>query len=617
MAEFRCFDTYALNNYTSSDYIKKKKRKTLFVNAQTIAIGNSNYQQGISANAIPPGYLQKKSGGTYYTPVYVGTKQEGSRCLIGATSYDVLYDVLYGAKPYNDTYKEIATNITNSLPIPPQDWVGNMMQIDFISDATNSIIGPAISPVPNGTKNKMDYTARQDFLPAYDDPHGNPPIDFPGMVIDPSYNIFYPQCQSKYKINNYLKNVRYNSSILFSSPDTLQGTITLLNNKLYQSVKRFPYPLDFSASRCLTEQELIDLIFPPPPPPPTFFDYYGTSFSVRGNAVLYGGGVWVAVGNDGGGGNTILASSDGYDWQSISGTQFEIEGISVAYDGNGRWIAVGQDTGGNTILKSDDGFNWSVTAGSALVTSKNVAYGEGVWVAVGESVGNTILISQDGGDNWTTIFSGSQFSVLGNSVAYGNGWVAVGDNGGGGNTILTSSDGLNWSTVSGTQFSGHGNDIAYGGKGRWVAVGESIGIIQTILTSSDRINWIPTTGVNFDTFGNSITYGGGVWVALGCDTDGIILKKILASTNGIEWVVVSGTQFNIQGKAAFFGGSRWIAVGEDSGSNTILTSVDGLSDWELAYGTLFTNEGTGVAFGNGEWACTGTGPTILYGYTIM
>ena len=90
MSEFRCFDSLSLNNFSSSDYIKKKKRGTLFTNAQTISIGNSNYQRGIEENSIPPGYLQKENGGgTFFNPVYVGTT-ESSRCLIGAHSYNVL-----------------------------------------------------------------------------------------------------------------------------------------------------------------------------------------------------------------------------------------------------------------------------------------------------------------------------------------------------------------------------------------------------------------------------------------------------------------------------------------------------------------------------------------------
>lgn len=256
MSEFRCFDTFTSDNFSSSDYIKKRKRKTLFTNAQTISIGNSNYQKGITENAIPPGYMQKEDGGgTFFNPVYVGTTESSSRCLIGAHSYDVLYDVLYGAPLTKDKVDRIKNGDTKALVTPGDSWIGNIMEIDFkVSNGypNGSKIGPAITTHPNGVPNKMHYPARQDFLPKYDeDPY--PPDDFPGMVIDPCYNIFYPQCPSKYKTNNYAKNVRYNRLVLLNSLSK-QETFKFISNKLYQNVEKFPYPLDFSATSCIHQK---------------------------------------------------------------------------------------------------------------------------------------------------------------------------------------------------------------------------------------------------------------------------------------------------------------------------------------------------------------------------
>jgi len=255
MSEFRCFNTYNQSNFSGSDYIKKKKRRTIFTNAQTIAIGNSNYQKGITDNnTVPPGYLQKEDGGeTFFNPVYIGTKEE-NRCLIGAHSYDVLYDVLYGSKPYNEQIISILKDIGNTpqLFFNSQGSVGNIMKIDFKS-ANDSNIGPAISGVPNGNLNETYYPARQDFIPKYDEK--NPPDIFPGMIVDPCYNVFYPQCSTKYRANNYLKNIKYNSSA-FSNGISSKETIRFIQDKLYQNVAKFPYPLDFSATRCLTDEQI-------------------------------------------------------------------------------------------------------------------------------------------------------------------------------------------------------------------------------------------------------------------------------------------------------------------------------------------------------------------------
>jgi hypothetical protein len=53
MSKFRCFDTYNLNNFSSSDYTKRRRRNTIFTEAQTIAIGNSSYQNGITSKFKP------------------------------------------------------------------------------------------------------------------------------------------------------------------------------------------------------------------------------------------------------------------------------------------------------------------------------------------------------------------------------------------------------------------------------------------------------------------------------------------------------------------------------------------------------------------------------------
>lgn len=251
MSEFRCFDGFNLNNLCSSDYIKKKKRGTLFTNAQTISIGNANYQKGILNDAVPPGYLQKEDGGeTFFNPVYVGTTEEGSRCLIGAHSYDVLYDVLYGANPTAEKYEEFSQGIVTAIPFTNQGWVGSIMEIDFEGSPLGKI-GPGIINVTDGSANKMNYPAKQDFLPKYD--RSELINEFPGMIIDPCYNIFYPQCASRYKRNNYLKNVRYNPLIILNDVLGLKQTVTFIQNKLYQNVNKFPYPLDFSATSCVNQ----------------------------------------------------------------------------------------------------------------------------------------------------------------------------------------------------------------------------------------------------------------------------------------------------------------------------------------------------------------------------
>jgi len=115
--------------------------------------------------------------------------------------------------PYNKGIELLPSFInTKTIPITSQGWNGNLMQMDFINTSGASI-GPSIAAVPGGLPNKMHYPARQDFLPNPNEL--KPPSEFPGMIIDPCYNIFYPRCELL--ANNYTKNVRYNLNLLMNN----------------------------------------------------------------------------------------------------------------------------------------------------------------------------------------------------------------------------------------------------------------------------------------------------------------------------------------------------------------------------------------------------------------
>ena len=66
--------------------------------------------------------------------------------------------------------------------------------------------------------------------------------------------------------------------------------------------------------------------------------------------MVYADGRWVAVGY---GPNTILTSTDGINWTTVSGTTFRFVGYNVTY-ANGRWVGLGlaPSSGNNNILIS-------------------------------------------------------------------------------------------------------------------------------------------------------------------------------------------------------------------------------------------------------------------------
>ena len=134
-------------------------------------------------------------------------------------------------------------------------------------------------------------------------------------------------------------------------------------------------------------------------------------------------------------------------------------------------IAVGDSNvnNTNTILKSTDGLTWSSVTGTKFTSyGSNVAWNGSRWVAVGSGT-NTILTSVDG-LTWTAVGITGGFTGFGSGIAWnGSRWVAVGS-GTALNTILTSIDGLTWSPVTGTRFTSSGNNVAWNGS-IWVAVG--------------------------------------------------------------------------------------------------------------------------------------------------
>jgi hypothetical protein len=236
MANFRCFNTYNSENLNASDYISYKKRSTLFKNAQTIAIGNSSYQKNSSINNISPGYHLKKTGGRYFGPVYINpndvniTNKKG--CLISANSYDILYDILKGYRV--DTVDFDLNSVVSGLGFM---WVGTFSLINYIEKNINC----AVTNVPNGDCNVINYPSKQDYTPTYI----KDLINYPGIIVDPNYEVFYPNCDTN--ITNYRKNVTFlfNQNTIIPPQVAAQKSLIGGNN-----IIAFPFPLNFNNTKC-------------------------------------------------------------------------------------------------------------------------------------------------------------------------------------------------------------------------------------------------------------------------------------------------------------------------------------------------------------------------------
>ena len=113
---------------------------------------------------------------------------------------------------------------------------------------------------------------------------------------------------------------------------------------------------------------------------------------------------------------------------------------AVAY-GNGVWVAVGD--AGALRTSTDNAVTWNTqTSNFGVSIIYSVAYSNGVWAAGG--VGGALRTSTDNAVTWNTQTSNFGTSTI-YSVAYGNGvWVA----GGAGGRIRTLSDALSYYPVN-------------------------------------------------------------------------------------------------------------------------------------------------------------------------
>lgn len=198
----RCFDTFNLSDYTSSDYIKSKRRKTIFEESKTISTTG--------------GYKIKNTGAKFIGPVYIKTLNDKG-CLVGAQNYNLLYDVIFG----KNLVKQRSTSDL-SLSYDYSLWLGNFMETKYLNKTP-------ISARVDGSYNMIVYPTPQDF-----DIEITGLTDYPGLIVDPSYDIFYPRtlCTK----NNYIKNVTFN----------FNTNLVMQRNTHNYSITNFPTPVNLN-----------------------------------------------------------------------------------------------------------------------------------------------------------------------------------------------------------------------------------------------------------------------------------------------------------------------------------------------------------------------------------
>ncbi|MDR1836159.1 MAG: hypothetical protein LBQ89_00705 [Treponema sp.] len=294
------------------------------------------------------------------------------------------------------------------------------------------------------------------------------------------------------------------------------------------------------------------------------YTYNTSTLTADINAIAYGNGKFVAVGDEG----KMAYSADGISWTAVADSTFDGNTISAIAWGNNRFVAGG---GRGRIAYSADGVSWT-------------AAGEGKLGTYTDAFRNR-----------------SSASIY--AIAFGNNrWVAVGSY----DKIAYSADGVSWTAVADSTFSGSSlygiMDIAFGNN-RFVAVGD--GTSSTMAYSADGARW---TAVTDSTFGTSIIsaigYGNNRWVA-GAGTS----RRMAYSANGQSWTAVADGPIPNGTRAIAWGNNRYVAGGYNG---RLAYSADGASWTQVTNSSFGTNRVLDVAYGNGRFVAVGENGRIAY-----
>jgi hypothetical protein len=275
------------------------------------------------------------------------------------------------------------------------------------------------------------------------------------------------------------------------------------------------------------------------------------------NAVTFGGGRWVAVGDLG----TVLTSDDGASWRlERAGTTTDLYAVTWGDDG---FVAVGDE---GIVMRSQDGSSWSYVRSMAWPLFAVASNGDR-YVTVGY-VGQ--IYYSDDAVTWAwagpvtlvnlyaVIWDGSRF-VAGGGGAVGS--TSVG-------AILTSADGALWRSVSSVGFS----EIAWNGS---VYVGNGGYVEYPISISSDLVTWEPGSLEGVQRI-RGVAWGGSLFAAIGNQ------GELLTSETGREWHRVTVPAGDLRDVA--WGGGDFVVVGSDG---LLLVSPDGSTWTEASSGPRF------------------------------
>lgn len=160
MSANKCFGNSNKNQSNASDYTNETKQSTIFTGITKGEKYNKNF------------VLTQCNNGAKF------------KKLTSAKSYELLLDVTKGRRyvnpllPLQSSSKEFNSN---------EMWSGNLYSIDYSANKIANVVDTSYN---GGNENRIVFPMTQTQIQANSDWNGL----YPGVVVDPSYAIFYESC---------------------------------------------------------------------------------------------------------------------------------------------------------------------------------------------------------------------------------------------------------------------------------------------------------------------------------------------------------------------------------------------------------------------------------------
>jgi hypothetical protein len=177
MCADRCFSNPTESN-SSSDYTRSTKQKTIFKDVVNQVQGQTNFI---------------KNNGVNYNENF-GLH---NNCLAFAKSYDLLLDVTKG--------KYYTTPVEDPNWVSNESWSAGLYSVNYSANGVNTVVDTSYNA---GNGNHIIFPMTQSAELADISWNGL----YPGVRVDPSYNIFYNECKDQNYWREKLVDISFNNT---------------------------------------------------------------------------------------------------------------------------------------------------------------------------------------------------------------------------------------------------------------------------------------------------------------------------------------------------------------------------------------------------------------------